>query len=76
MAVALVIAYRRFIVSSFSGFKFQPLATGDKILQEGSRMSSWSGLTVFSFCFEEPCEILSCLGAGAALDAGADFLVP
>ena len=76
MAVALATAYRRFIVPSFSGFEFQPLATGDKILQEGAKMSSWSGLADFSFCFEEPCEILSCLGAGTAMDVGADFFIP
>lgn len=35
-----------------------------------------SGLPGFSFRFEEPREILSCLGTGAAMDAGADFFVP
>jgi hypothetical protein len=35
-----------------------------------------SCLAGFSFCLEEACEIASCLRAGAAMDAGADFFVP
>jgi hypothetical protein len=38
--------------------------------------TQWPGLADFSFCFEEPGEILSRLGAGTAMDAGADFFVP
>jgi hypothetical protein len=37
---------------------------------------STCGLADFSFCVEESSEILSRLGAGAAMDAGADFFVP
>jgi hypothetical protein len=35
----------------------------------------WPDLADFSLCFEEPREILSYLGAGTAIDAGADFFV-